>query len=383
MDRAEQLRRQHVCSARRVVVKVGTNVLAPAGRGGGGLDGERVGAIARQVASLVRSGRQVAVVSSGAIGCGVRRLGLGRRPRTLPLLQAAASVGQGELVARYAEHLRRHGLHGAQILLTRDDFDSRRRYLNACNTIHALFELSCVPIINENDTISTDEINFGDNDQLAALLTHLIRADLLVLLTCVPGLYAERPGRGGRGVVLEVVERIDEAIDRMVYQERTPDGLGGMASKVEAVKTTCQAGAAAVIADGRRADVLSRLFAGERVGTLFLPQAGRISSYKRWLRFTTRPRGALRVDRGARAALVERGKSLLPSGIVGVEGEFQRGDVVRLRGPDGEEFARGLTNYSSAEVERIMGCHSSRIAGILGQKHYDEVVHRDNMALLG
>ena len=379
MQDPERFRQDHVCAARRLVVKVGTNLLAAPGSP---LDEARLASIVDQIAALVRDGRQVALVTSGAIGCGMAELGMKSRPQTLPLSQAAASVGQGVLMAHYERHFRRHGLHAAQILLTHEDFDSRERYLNASNTIHALFELPCVPVVNENDTIGTAEIRFGDNDRLAALLTHLIRAELLVLLTSVPGLYAEPPGQGGPGRVLDVVERVDEAVERLVYEEKTPLGLGGMKSKLDAARIATEAGEAAVIADGRQPDVILRLMAGEPVGTLFLPSGGRLSSYKRWLRFTSRPRGSLRVDAGARAALERRGKSLLPSGILAVEGQFERGDVVRINGPDGEEFARGLSNYSHGEVERIKGRRTGEVEGILGCKPYDEVVHRDNLALL-
>ncbi len=375
MEAARELRERHVCPAKRIVVKVGTNVLAAPGKP---IDEERVSSIAEQISSLARSGRQVALVTSGAIGCGMAALAMKRRPATLPESQAVASVGQGVLMARYERCFHRHGFHAAQILLTHEDFDERERYLNAANTIHALFELPCVPVINENDTISTEEIRFGDNDRLAALVTHLIRAELLVLLTSVPGLYAEASG----GTVLGVVERVDEQVQRLAFNEKTPLGVGGMASKIEAARIATEAGEAAVIADGRDPVILRKIIGGEPVGTLFLPAAGKLSSYKRWIRFTGRPRGSVLVDQGARAALVERGKSLLPSGIAGAEGEFRRGDVVRLKGPDGEEFARGLTNYAADEIERIKGAHTGRIEEILGYGGYDEVVHRDNMALL-
>ena len=380
MEDAAELRRKHVVGAHRVVVKVGTNVLSDHG---GALDDSRLGSIAEQVAQLVEDGRQVVLVSSGAIGCGMSELGIERRPGTLPMLQAIASVGQGKLVARYEHHLRRRGLHAAQILLTREDFDSRERYLNASNTIHALLELPCVPVINENDTVSTDEIKFGDNDMLAALVTHLIRAELLVLLTSVPGLYEKPPGPGRAGRLLEVVSGVDDDVTALVYDEMAPGGTGGMASKVEAARIATEAGEAAVIADGRDPDVLRKLFAGEPVGTLFLPVAGRLRSRKRWIRFTRRPRGTVQVDEGARQAVAGRGKSLLASGITGVEGDFKPGDVVRITGPDGREFARGLANYSGREVALIMGRRSSAIEEILGRRDYDEVVHRDNLALLG
>lgn len=382
MESVQELRARHVCSARRIVVKVGTNVLAASGPPYGGPDDARIGSIAEQIAALIKDGRQVALVSSGAIGCGMSELGMENRPTALPISQAVASVGQGTLMAHYERHFRRHGLHAAQILLTHEDFDDRERYLNASNTVHALFELPCVPVINENDTISTEEIRFGDNDRLAALMTHLIRAELLILLTSVPGLYLERPRRGSPGKVLEVVQRVDAEIEALAYEDKTPLGVGGMKSKIEAARIATEAGEAALIADGRDPAVLTKIMAGEPVGTLFLPGPGRLSSYKRWIRFTSRPRGGLQVDAGARAALVERGKSLLPSGIVAVEGAFRRGDVVRIKGPEGEEFARGLSNYSDAEIKRIKGCQTAQIKDVLGYSYYDEVVHRDNLALV-
>jgi glutamate 5-kinase len=368
-----------VCAARRVVVKVGTNVLAAPGKP---LDAERVHAIAEQMAWLKETGRQVVLVSSGAIGCGMSALEIGARPEQLPLLQAIASVGQGKLIARYERQFRRHGLHAAQVLLTREDVDDRRRYLNACNTIHELMDMPCVPVINENDTISTEEICLGDNDALAALVTNMIRARLLVLLTSVPGLYSEPPAEGVTPEVLRRVEYGDDGVHGLVYDEKTAGGTGGMASKLEAARMATSAGEAAVIADGRDPEVLRKLFAGQDVGTLFLPASTRLKSYKRWLGMTARPCGAVVVDRGAQSALMEGGKSLLPSGITAVRGEFQQGDVVAVEGPQGVEVARGLANYSSRDIERIKGARTSEVESILGRKDYDEVIHRDNMAVV-
>jgi len=367
-----------VCSAHRIVIKVGTNILASPHRP---VRTDRIASLAEQIAELVENGREVVLVSSGAIGSGMAELGLKERPRTLPLLQAAASVGQGRLMAEYDEQFRRYGLHAAQILLTRDDMDSRERYLNACNTINALFGFSCVPIINENDTISTDEIRFGDNDYLAALVTHLIRAQLLILLTSVPGLCKDKGANGRQGAVLDVVEEVDEHIRSLAYAENAPGGLGGMESKLDAVSIATKAGEAAVIADGTEKDIIRKIMSGQQVGTLFLPAASRLRSYKRWIRFTSRPRGSVTVDEGAQKALQHGGKSLLPSGIVAVEGKFKPGDVIRIRGPQGAEFARGLSNYSSEEIERIKGLKTTSIGKVLGYKFYDEVVHRDNLAL--
>ena len=391
MDTSEKLRARYLVGARRIVVKVGTGVLT-----GGGtlLDAGRVGALGDQIARLVQDGRQVALVSSGAIAAGMGQLGLAARPHTLPGLQAAASVGQANLMGLYETALHRHGMHAGQVLLTREDFDARDRYLNAANTIHELFSLGCVPVINENDTVSTDEIKFGENDVLAAQVTHLIRAEALILLTSVPGLYAtgscpeailclhDAPAPGGKSVADVVTEVSDEVIG-LAGDEKTPLGLGGMGSKLEAARIAVDAGEAAVIADGGDPQALTRIMAGERVGTLFVPAEKRLRSRKRWIRFTSRPRGSVVVDAGARRALCEGGRSLLPGGVIAVEGEFGPGDVVRIVGPGGEEFARGLSNYSSADIERIKGLKTSRIDEALGHKYYDEIVHRDNLALLG
>ncbi|MBS3763611.1 MAG: glutamate 5-kinase, partial [Planctomycetes bacterium] len=376
MEKSSILRAGYVSKARRIVVKVGTNVLTGPGQS---LDESRVDTLSEQIACLTDQGREIALVSSGAIGAGMAELALPDRPRTLPELQATASVGQGRLVSRYELSLHKHGIHAGQILLTRDDFDSRSRYLNASNTIHALFDAGCLPVINENDTISTDEIRFGDNDLLAAFVTHMIRAELLVLLTSVPGLCAHEPYpdavrsvhdnlSGDHGNVLDVVETVDEDLQKLALDETSPGGTGGMQTKLEAARIATEAGEAALIADGQADNILLDLMNGKRLGTLFLPADERLASRKRWIRFSRRPKGDIFVDEGARAALEERGKSLLPSGITTVKGDFSSGDVVRIKGPDGEEFARGLTNYTAEEVDSIKGLKTSRIEPTLGHK---------------
>jgi len=356
-----QLRQTHVCTAQRIVVKVGTNVLAEPGCAP---DDARIGALADEISWLTReNGRQVVLVSSGAIGTGMAQLGIPTRPTTLPRLQAVAGVGQGLLMERYNRHFSRCGMHAAQVLLTRDDFDDHARYLNARNTLRAMFDMKYVPIVNENDTISTDEICFGENDMLAALVTHMVEADLLVLLTSVPGIYVERPTADSPGRLLEVVQCGDRA-DEHVFADATPGGMGGMATKIEAARTAAEAGEPAP------------------VGTLFLPAPDRISSRKRWLRFTSRPLATLTVDAGARTALVEGGKSLLPSGIIRANGQFQPGDIVAIVDDTGKEIARGLCNYSRIDVDLISGKRTTEIAAILGHKAYDEVIHRDDLALV-
>lgn len=370
-------RRALVERVRTVVVKVGTAVLTDAS---GRLDRERVAGLARQVADLRGRGLRVAVVSSGAIGAGVGELGLPGRPQTMPQLQAAAAVGQGRLMRTYDEAFKRFGLHTGQVLLTREDLNDRLRYLNARNTLLALLEFGVVPIINENDTTSVEEITFGDNDFLAAQVTNLLRAELLVILTVVDGLRRRLP-EGGLGERIDVVEEVNDEVMALVAEEATPLGRGGMQSKLQAARVVTRAGEAVVVADGTRPDVLGAIFAGEPVGTLFLPSAKRMRSRKRWIAFGVRPRGRIRVDQGARRALLERGKSLLPSGVVDVEGQFRRGDVVEIADEAGRVFGRGLTNYSSEDVLRVRGLKTSQMARVLGSKPYDEIIHRDNLVV--
>lgn len=386
-----QLRQKYISGARRIVVKIGTNVIGD--RGGGFREG-RIDALSDQIASLAETGRRVAVVSSGAIGAGMSQLGMAKRPRSLPALQAAASVGQSKLVSRYDRSLKKHNLHAGQILLTRDDFDSRQRYLNAANTVNALFESGCVPIINENDTISTEEIQFGDNDLLAAFVTHLIRAELLVLLTSVPGLCGTPPfpdnvtvsesgvGECRFGDRIDVVRKIDDRVNGLALAEKSPDGTGGMESKLKAAEMAVEAGETAVIADGRLEGVLTGLVDGRSIGTLFLPVGEKLDSRKRWIRFTRRARGRVIIDTGAGEALTEKGKSLLPSGVVEVKGDFQKGDTVSVSVKNGRDIARGLSNYSAADMRKIKGCRTDELADILGVEYFDEVIHRDNMALI-
>ncbi len=365
--------------AHTVVVKVGTNVLTGAD---GTLAPERLQALADQVQRLRQTGRKVALVSSGAIGAGVGQLGLGRRPTDLRHLQACAAVGQGLLMRKYQECLAPYGMHSAQILLTASDFDSRTRYLNARNTILTLFEWNCVPIINENDTVSVAEIRFGDNDHLAAMVTNLLQAPLLILLTVVDGLYAADPGSNPSASVLATVPCIDGAVMDMAGSSRSALGTGGMRSKLRAARLATAAGESVIIANGARPGVLDALFAAEPVGTLFLPHGGTVPAWKRWLGYTAQPKGRLVVDAGARHAVQHKGRSLLPIGVVQVAGTFGKGDVVALCAADGTEFARGLTNYSAADAGRICGLRTERIGEVLGTVPYEEIVHRDNLVVI-
>jgi glutamate 5-kinase len=360
------------------VVKVGTSVLAGPD---GALDAARIDHLAEQVSAVMASGRRVALVSSGAVGAGIGQLGLGRRPDNLRQLQAAAAVGQAYLIRAYDEGLRRHGRHAAQLLLTHEDFDSRPRYLNMRNTLTALFEWDAVPVINENDTISVDEIRFGDNDRLAAMVTNLLRAPLLVILSVVDGLYRADPGPSGAGEVIPVVANLDDGVIGLAGSSRSALGTGGMRSKLDAARLVTQAGGSVIIASGKRPEPLTRVLAGETVGTLLLARGATQAARKRWIGLTARPRGHLVVDAGARRALESGTRSLLAIGVVEVVGDFEKGDVVGVRDTEGLEFARGLSNYATADARQIRGLRTEQARQVLGQALYDEVIHKDNLVL--
>jgi len=339
--------------------------------------------LSKQVVKLRLKGFSVVIVSSGSIGAGISALGLQKRPGILPELQAAAAIGQGKLIEVYNECFKKHGYHAAQLLLTRQDFEDRQRYLNACNTLHSLLNFKTIPIINENDTISVEEITFGDNDILSALVTNLLRADLLVLLSSVDGLYTSPPTSGKSCRVLSVVESISDDIKKLAFKQKTKEGVGGMQSKLEAANIATGSGEAVIIANGMQSDVLSKIMNYDDVGTLFVPYNKKITSRKRWIGFTVKPKGKIYIDEGALSALQKKGKSLLPSGVVKVEGKFIKGDVVSVVGVgEKKEVARGLMNYSADEVRKVKGLRTSLIKKTLGYKPYDEIIHRDNIVLL-
>lgn len=362
-----------------MVVKVGSGLIASPERG---LDATAIGALTDDLAGLTSDGKEVALVSSGAIASGAARLGLARRPRSIPEKQAAAAVGQSALMWHYEQAFARHGVKVAQVLLTQEDISHRSRYLNARNTLLTLLRFRVLPIINENDTVAVEEIKVGDNDNLSALVAHLIDAELLVLLTDVDGLYTGDPRRDPAARRIETVEAVTEDLWRMVGERAGEFSVGGMLTKLEAAQKATASGIPMVIASGRESGVLRRLFKGEPVGTYFLPKGDRLAARKRWIAFAVPPQGRLTVDAGARKALTERGRSLLPSGVVEVEGEFRSGEVVALTMSDGKEFARGLVNYDAGELRRIQGAKSATIEQILGYKSFDEVIHRDNLVVL-
>jgi glutamate 5-kinase len=375
----DPVRQEVIALAHTVVVKVGTNVLT---RSDGALEPARVQALADQLQRLRATGRKVALVSSGAVGAGVGRLALAKRPSDLRHLQACAAVGQSLLMRAYEDYLARHGIPTAQLLLTAGDFDSRSRYLNARNTIVTLFEWGCLPIINENDTVSVAEIRFGDNDHLAALVTNLLQAPLLILLSVVDGLYDADPGAHPDAHLIQTVPLIDAGILEKAGASKSALGSGGMRSKLRAARLCTVAGESVLMANGSSPDVLDALFRAEPIGTLFLPQGRTIPAWKRWVGYTARPKGRLIVDAGAREAVQRQGRSLLPIGVVQVQGSFGKGDVVALADPDGIEFARGLSAYSASDLDRLRGLRTEQIREVLGSVPYEEVIHRDNLVVI-
>ncbi len=374
------LRQEVAALAHTLVVKVGTRVLT---REDGSLNEQRIAVLAEELNAVVDSGRRVVLVSSGAVGAGLGRLGLTKRPTDLAQLQAVAAVGQARLIETYEGAFRRHHRHVAQVLLTAGDLDQRISYLNVRNTLHALMEFGALPIINENDTVAVDELmtTFGDNDRLAAMVTNLLRAPLLVILSDIEGLYNGDP-RNPASQLVSTVPKIDETVHDYVRDKATGLSKGGMASKLEAARLCTSAGENVIIASGRRETVLRDVLAGIPVGTLFLAQGKSIRPWKRWIGLTAQPRGKVRVDDGARKAIEENGRSLLAIGVTEVAGKFQKGDIVAVIDDAGREFARGLTNYRSEDLERIKRLKNEQIAAVLGRLPYKAVIHRDNMAVV-
>jgi glutamate 5-kinase len=368
-----------LAGCRRVVVKIGSSLLTNAGAG---LDRGAIADWVRQIAELRRGGVEVLVVSSGAIAEGMKRLGWTKRPHAVSELQAAAAVGQMGLVQMWESCFAEMGLHTAQVLLTHEDLGDRRRYLNARTTLKSLVALGVVPIINENDTVVVDEIRFGDNDTLGALVTNLIEADALVILTDQKGLYSADPRRFPDATLVPEGRAGDPAIEAMAGGAGTHIGLGGMLTKVHAAKRAARSGAHTAIAWGREPDVLSRLFAGESIGTLLAAATAPVAARKQWLADHLKPAGRISVDVGAARALISDGKSLLSIGATAVDGHFERGEVVSLVGPDGREIARGLVNYGAAETARILRKPTASIEATLGYIAEPELIHRDNLVIL-
>jgi glutamate 5-kinase len=363
--------------ARRVVVKVGSGVLT----GKDGLSRRVIRDLANDMCSLRKKGIEVILVSSGAISSGIKKIGLAKRPDTISGKQAVAAVGQASLIMAWEKVFERHGQKVAQILITRDDFNHRERYLNARNTIFTLLAWKILPIINENDTVVVDEIKFGDNDNLSAMVTSLVDAQFLVSLTDLDGLYDKDPRVHKDARLIPVVDKVNREILRFAGSIPSFLGTGGMGSKIRAAQNAALGGVPTVIANGTTQGVLQNIFRGAEVGTLFLPQDVTLCSRKRWIAFTKAPRGRIVIDQGAERAILQGGKSLLPSGIKEVRGAFGLGDSVVLLSQEGQELAVGMANYDASDIRKIMGLKTSEIERALGYKHDDEVIHRDNLVL--
>lgn len=371
-------RREIIKNAKNIILKFGSTVLIDSEKR---LNPERIREFAEDVCLLKNEGRVITIVSSGAIAGGVSLLGLKSYPRTIEDKQAVAAIGQSYLMKLYEEAFSRHNVKIAQILLTHDDFSDRKRYVNAKRTIKKLFGMGVIPIVNENDTVSTEEIKIGDNDTLSAKLTEIVDANLLIILTDIDGLYDKDPKRFSNAKFIPVVERISDEWLKYASDTRNTLSVGGMRTKIEAAMISCSYGAGVVIANGMEKHVLKRIFAGEELGTLFKPEFSDISARKFWIGFTLKPKGSIIVDQGAKKAILENNKSLLPRGIKGVDGTFEKGDTIRILSENGKEIGRGITNYSSLQINLIAGVKTSEIEKKLGVKGPEEVIHRDDMVI--
>lgn len=366
-------------SAKRIVVKIGSSLIASRATG---LRPEQIERLADEIAALRTDGREVLVVSSGAIVSGIKKLQLKEYPKSLPVKQAAAAVGQSRLMWAYEKAFERLNIQVAQILLTHQDLADRRRFLNARYTLTALIGFGVIPIINENDTVAVEEIRVGDNDTLAAQVAHLVDADLLIILSDVDGMFTEDPRKNPAATLIPLIPEITEEIERKAGMSSTFEGTGGMATKVRAAKKVGEYGVATLIVNGQQPGLLPHVVAGGSGGSLFVAKERRLNSRKHWIAFTLRARGRIRVDQGAVEALTQRGKSLLASGIVEITGPFEAGDPVSCLDHDGKEFAKGLVNFSSELLGRMKGLKTQDIQQQIGPQEYEEVIHRDNLVIL-
>ena len=362
---------------KRVVVKVGSNVLTE----DNGLNLKAIRSITRQIGKLIENGMEVILVSSGAMASGVKKIGLSARPDELPKRQAVAAVGQAGLMMEYEKAFDRHHLKVAQILLTSEDLSNRKRYLNARNTLNTLLSWGVVPIINENDTVWVEEIKLGDNDNLAAMITLLMDADLLINLTDIDGLFTRDPRVYPDAELIATVTHINKDTEKYAGDIPGALGTGGMISKIMAARKINSAGVPMIIAKGDKPNILLKLFSGQKHGTLFMPRQQRLTSRKCWIAYSLKPKGVIQIDDGAVNAILKNGKSLLPSGIIAVKNDFGVGAPVEFQNQRNESLGIGLVNYSAADIDKIKGLKSNRIKQVLGHKSYDEVIHRDNLAI--
>ena len=364
--------------AKRAVIKVGSGVLTE----DNGLNIKAIRSISKQICQLTDRGLEIILVSSGAMASGIKKVGLSKRPDEIPKRQAVAAVGQAGLIMEYEKVFEHYNKKVAQILLTNDDLVNRKRYLNARNTLCTLLSWQVIPIINENDTVAVEEIKFGDNDNLSAMITLLMDADILINLTDIDGLYNKDPRKHPDAELIPLITTINKEIEKYASDIPGALGTGGMLTKILAAKKVTSAGIPVLIGKGEKPNILLKIFSGEEHGTFFIPKKEKLANRKCWIAFTLKPKGIIRIDDGAASAILNRGKSLLPSGIVDVEGEFSVGDAVEFRRENNDEIlGTGLVNYSSSDIRKIMGLKSGKIKEYLGHKSYDEVIHRDNLAI--
>jgi glutamate 5-kinase len=373
----ENPRQKTLAHAKKILIKVGSAVLTNAD----GLDLKIVDALVTEMSEMVHKGYSIVLVTSGAIASGKQRMQITGKLKSMPEKQAAAAIGQGRLMRVYSKSFEKNGLNVAQILLTLSDLTDRQRFLNIRNTLSTLMEWNVIPIINENDTVAVDEIKFGENDNLAAMIANIIEADLFINLTNTAGLFDCNPAEFKKAKFIPLVCEFTDELEAIATAETSSVGSGGMKSKVLAAKKVTAIGIPCVIAPGKQKNVLHDVVSGKEIGTLFLPLADRLNSKKYWIAFTLRPRGKLVIDDGARKALLEKGKSLLPSGVIDVEGDFVTGDPVSCVDNEGLAIAKGLVNYGSDEIRKIRGLKTFQITQVLGHKDYDEIIHRDNLAI--
>lgn len=373
------LTRSNIPTAKRIVVKVGTSTLS---HSTGKLNFQRIEKLVRELADLANQGKEIILVTSGAVGAGMDRLGLKEKPRTIPEKQAAAAVGQGILLHTYEKIFGEYGQVVAQVLLTREDSVNRRRYANSRNTLLTLLSMGVIPIINENDAVAVDELKIGDNDTLSAMVASIVDADVLIILSDVEGVYTANPQSDATASLIQEIGDITPEIEELAGGPGSMRGTGGMYTKIQAAKIAVNSGVVMVIASGMRDGVVREVLSGANIGTLFLSKESRLHIRKRWLAFGSRIRGSVVVDKGCEQAIVTTGSSLLPAGVTAVEGEFEQGSTIRVLTDEGREIARGVVNYGADDVRKIAGAQTQDIIDRLGSKLYDEVIHRDNMVLL-
>ena len=372
-------KKQILRRARRVVVKIGSQILFSSA----GIEEARFKSLVRELAELHHQGKEVIVVSSGAVAAGMTRLGRKERPKTIPEKQALAAVGQIKLMALYERSFSRFEKSVAQVLLTHEDLANRQRYINAKHTFQVLLESSIIPIVNENDTVAVEEMKFGDNDHLSALVATLLEADLLVILSDVEGVYDRDPRAHDDGTLIPLIKDVKEIKEKIIGESLSVFGTGGIATKIDAAEKAAAGGIPTIITSGLQAGAIEKVFdVEEEIGTLVLPEENRLTHRKHWIAYNLKPVGEIIVDQGAHEALVRKGKSLLPSGLKEIRGTFGVGECVRCLDLQGQEFARGLVNYSAQELNQIKGLHTSKIEKVLGYKAFDEIIHRDDLVLL-